>query len=167
METEAAGGSIVTHNQERVKVAFRVNGGADLLMESLYALPVGVDMFCLDNSPFYAYGVSFADIVYAPISDGTATFLKVVEHRGHSTYRVRLPVGQDHKGFLDRWSELAALGCTFEGSGRSARRLYSIDIAPTVDLNSVYKVLSSGEANGWWEFEEAHYCVPSSVKPSM
>src|SRR5688572_22698495 len=49
------------------KVLFRVrneDGSADV--ETLWATSLGADNYKLDNSPFYAYGVSWEDVVHAP-----------------------------------------------------------------------------------------------------
>jgi hypothetical protein len=51
------------------KVLFRVideEGGTDV--ETLWATHLGADAYKLDNSPFYAYGVSWEDVVSAPFN---------------------------------------------------------------------------------------------------
>lgn len=72
------------------KVVFRVpdhEGGASV--ETLWAAPIGNDYYKLDNSPFYAYGVSWQDTVWAPFDarEGMATFQSVVTRSGHRTIR--------------------------------------------------------------------------------
>ena len=144
-------------DQSNVTVTFPQNVNGQGFVENLHAVPLGHDLYCVDNSPFYIYGVSLADIVHAPINEGRPVFLKVIEHRGHSTYRVRLPTGQNHHDFTRHWKVLEQLGCSFEGSEASTRRLYSIDVPPDADILPVYKVLEDGEEAGWWAFEEVHY----------
>ena len=40
-------------------------------VETLWAVPVGENLYRLDNSPFFAYRVSWEDVVHAePDSDG-------------------------------------------------------------------------------------------------
>jgi len=73
------------------KVLFRVpeeNGSAQV--ETLWATALGYDEYKLDNSPFYAYSVSWEDIVYAPFneSEGFPTFERVVKKSGHRTIRI-------------------------------------------------------------------------------
>lgn len=148
----------MSNHQDRVLVAFLVEQNGEVFYERLHAQPLGQDLYCLDNSPFYVYGVSFADVVFAPCVDGVPTFNGIVGRRGHSTYRVRLPVGLGHNTFLARWPDFQKLGCTFEGSGANARRHYSIDVPPGVDVLAVYGLLEEGEACGAWVFEEANYC---------
>ena len=145
-----------------VTISFLSDSEGKILVENMHAVLVGEDLYCLDNSPFYVYGVSFGDIVYAPMNDGRPVFSKVKEHRGHSTYRVRLPVGKSHSDFAQHWQSLEQLGCTFEGSGVSAQRLYAIDVPPSSDVAAIYKILEDGEYAGWWKFEEAHFCNQKS-----
>jgi hypothetical protein len=145
-----------------VIVSFEIETGAGKVAENLHAIDMGDDLYCLDNSPFYAYGVSFCDIVLAPKVEGVRKFVRVARYQGHSTYRLRLPAGLGHESFLKHWAAIANLGCSFEGFGAHARRLYTIDVPPDVDLPAVYRELERGEENGWWNFEEAHYCDPAS-----
>src|SRR5687767_10444557 len=138
---KAAGEAIVTNESDRVFVSFLVEKDGEEFHERLHARPLENDLYCLDNSPFYAYGVSFGDIVFAPMVGGVPTYKRTATRRGHSTYRVRLPVGHGHDAFLARWPYLEKLGCTFEGSGADAARLYSIDVPPNADVHAVYALL--------------------------
>ena len=78
-------------NTPNAKVLFRVpesDGSANV--ETLWAYDLGGDHYKLDNSPFYAYGVSWGDTVFAPHDDaeGFPTFHSVVSKSGHRTLRV-------------------------------------------------------------------------------
>ena len=73
------------------KVLFRVpgeDGGATV--ETLWAVPLGNDLYQLDNSPFFAYGVSWQDVVLAPQDpqEQMPTFQSVAERSGNRTVRV-------------------------------------------------------------------------------
>ncbi len=59
-------------------------------VETLWATPVGRDRYKLDNSPFYAYGVSWQDVIEArPEREGDLpTLVRVVEKSGNRTIRV-------------------------------------------------------------------------------
>jgi hypothetical protein len=126
----------------------------------MHAVAEGGDCYVLDNSPFYAFGISFGDVFSALQKDGELVFSAVIARGGHSTYRVRLPAGCEHAYFLENWIELEQLGCTFEGSSANAERLYAIDIPPGIDVTKVYRVLEEKEQQGIWFFEEAHYFDP-------
>lgn len=141
-----------------VSIRFPVEGAE---VEVMHAIRRADGLFILDNSPFHAYGVSFGDVFSAVESEeGGVVFSKVVERGGHSTYRVRLREGEGHDFFIQHWSALGEIGCTYEGSGLADRRLYSIDIPPSVSVDKVYALLEQGEQDGVWEFEEAHYSQP-------
>jgi hypothetical protein len=56
---KAAGEAIVTNESDRVFVSFLVEKDGEEFHERLHARPLENDLYCLDNSPFYAYGVSF------------------------------------------------------------------------------------------------------------
>jgi len=73
------------------KVLFRVprdDGTAEV--ETLWATELGNDEYKIDNSPFYAYSVSWQDIVYAPFDpiEERPTFQRVVRKSGNRTVRV-------------------------------------------------------------------------------
>lgn len=126
--------------------------------ENLHGVFVADERYALDNSPFYVYGVSLGDVVTVREWNGRLLFESVAERGGHSTYRVKLPLGADHEHFERYWPKLATLGCSYEGSSANERRLYSIDIPPGVDVGAAYAVLDEYERAGAWEFEEVHYC---------
>src|SRR4051794_33172617 len=84
-------------------------------VETLWATNVGDNRYRLDNTPWYAYGVSWKDIVEArPDDDGQLQFQRVVVKSGHRTVRIRAEVP-----FSDEWlSRLVEHGVTFEGANR-------------------------------------------------
>src|SRR5258708_3911954 len=102
-----------------VKVHFELNpadchghGG-----EFMWAAPAGDDVtgderFQIRNSPFYARGIAFNDIVQAAPTDQARVFEfeKVIERSGHSTYM--LLVEPDHPDFETRWAALKDRGCS-------------------------------------------------------
>jgi Domain of unknown function (DUF4265) len=120
--------------------------------ERLWAEPLGKDRFRLDNSPFYVFGVSYADIVLGAEVEGQILFRGVVIRGGHSTYRLRL---QSHdlsaRSFVQAWTPLQTLGCSFEGGP-----VLSVDVPPSADIHAVYELLQAGEAASVWDFEEGH-----------
>jgi hypothetical protein len=58
--------------------------------DAQWATHVGAENCKLDNSPFYAYGVSWEDVVSAPFSsdEGHPTFERVASKSGDRTVRV-------------------------------------------------------------------------------
>jgi hypothetical protein len=143
------------HSQEKMeRVAFRLkrddDGYPPADWEHLWARPVGDSMFKLDNTPFFARGVSYGDIVLVELREGMHVFDRVVRPSGHSTLRVILfkPELVD-----DLRSQLRALGSQTELSHIPG--LIAVDVPPSVDLARVKALLAAGEAAGDWEYEEA------------
>jgi len=134
-----------------VKVELR---GEDGEVETLWAFDLGNGRYKLDNTPWYAYGVSTGDVIEAAPEDhaGFPVFKAVVEKSGYRT--VRITAASD---FTDEFfEEIKALGCSFEGANR---RYVAIDVPPSVELWSVAEFLT--ERGIRWEhadptWEELH-----------
>ena len=138
------------------KVLVRVaesDGSANV--ETLWAHDLGGDRYRLDNSPFYVYGVSAEDTVFAPHDDteGFPTFRSVVSKSGNRTVRVIFdpPVvtGNESDSVLQG---LVALGCDFEGANP---RYVVVNVPPRVNLRAVVRYLVEREAN--WEHADPTY----------
>jgi hypothetical protein len=137
-------------NDPMAKVLFRVpddDGGSTV--ETLWAVPLGDDRFTLDNSPFYAYGVSWQDTVYAPVDpqEQFPTFLSVVTKSGNRTIRVIFDPPISSGNVSDEVVQgLLALGCTYEGVNPG---YISVNIPPAVELQQVRSFLIERAAQ--WE----------------
>lgn len=136
------------------RVSFRRESGE---LETLWGEQISQNVFRLDNSPFYIFGISLADCVRAHPDErsGAYVFDEVVRHSGHSTYRIysEHEFSESDPAFAAWWNRLSAFGCSYEGHHGF---LLSIDVPPTADIFAVYAVLEEGEAAGVWEFEEGH-----------
>jgi len=145
-------------SQPNAKVLFRVpneDGSADI--ETLWATHVGADNYQLDNSPFYAYGVSWEDIVSAPFSpeEGHFTFERVVSKSGNRTVRVFFELAIATGNESDRLLEgLVALGCSYEGA---TRKYVSVNVPPGIELDVVRSYLI--EHNATWEHADPTYAA--------
>ena len=134
------------------KVLFRVpedDGSANV--ETLWATSLGEDEYKLDNSPFYAYSVSWEDVVYAPYdpNEKRAIFQRVLKKSGNRTVRVVFDATAEDGESPDEVLEgLLAIGCTYEGANR---RYLSINIPPGVQLQDVRAFLIAKNA----QFEHA------------
>jgi hypothetical protein len=134
---------------DMVKVALIDDDGD---VETLWAKPLGGELYQLDNVPFYAYGVSWLDVVEAPPDTrGLPTFRRVAEKSGHRTVRVRLddtraPEAKPHLEILGK------LGCTYEGLATS---LLAVNVPPEASLDDVASYLV--EAGIEWEYADPTY----------
>lgn len=140
------------------KVLFRVideKGGADV--ETLWATHLGADDYKLDNSPFYAYGVSWEDVVSAPFDpeEGFPTFERVVSKSGNRTVRVIFETPIETGNESDRVLQgLVTLGCSYEGANR---KYISVNVPPGVELNVVRTYLIEQKAT--WEHADPTYAA--------
>lgn len=138
------------------KVLFRVESDdGTCQVETLWAHPLGNDQYQLDNSPFYAYSISWNDIVFAPFSEteGFPTFTRTVKKSGHRTVRIMFEEPVEPGGASDLvLQDLIALGCTYEGSKAI---LISVDIPPGADLEGVRDRLVRSCVN--WEHADPTY----------
>src|SRR5688500_6522888 len=132
------------------KVLFRIpndDGSSDV--ETMWATHLGEDKYRLDNSPFWAYGVSWEDVVLAPFSEeeGHPTFQRVVSKSGNRTVRVVLePLLEDGNESDMLVKGLVALGCSYEGA---SRRYISVNVPASVPLGEVRNYLIEQDAT--WE----------------
>ena len=139
--------------------------GPDGEVETLWATPVAPDQYQLENSPFFAYGVSWLDIVEAHrTGDGEfPVFTRVVQPSGHRTLRLILKPGADKaaasQAVLDR---LNALGASYEGYNS---RYLAIDIPPRVALAPITEYLT-GTGQQWEYVNPTYEQVHGSQQPS-
>jgi hypothetical protein len=135
---------------------FRVpddEGGATV--ETLWAIPLGEDRYRLDNSPFYAYGVSWQDIVLAPIDaqEGLPAFQSVLARSGNRTVRVIFDPPVSPGNSSDQVLQgLVALGCSYEGANPG---YMSVNIPAGVELQEVRSYLVQNDAQ--WEHADPTY----------
>lgn len=143
-------------SEPAAKVLFRVpddDGGANV--ETLWAVPLGNDLYKLDNSPFYAYGVSWQDTVLAPMDpqEQFPTFHSVVERSGNRTIRILfdLPVapGNASDNVLQG---LVTLGCSYEGANP---KYIVINVPHAVALTEVRSYLIDHDVQ--WEHADPTY----------
>jgi len=128
----------MSKHSEMSKVLFRVqetDGSANV--ETLWATPLGEDRYQLDNSPFYAYSVSWRDIVYAPFDpqEQFPTFQRVLSKSGHRTIRIIFErATEGNSASEDVLEQLVTLGCSYEGATET---YVCVDIPPGVELENV------------------------------
>jgi Domain of unknown function (DUF4265) len=139
-----------------VKITFPLELGAwhGFATERMWAQKVSDNRYRLRNSPYFARGVSFEDVVFAELDPQEELIFTGVSLRsGHSTYRIVLKFELDSLQFREHWAPLEKDGCTFEGA---REKLLAVDVPPRADIYGVYALLQRGENAGAWEFEEGH-----------
>jgi hypothetical protein len=145
----------VRRERDLEKVLFQLDPGAwhGSATEMLWAERVDQQRFRLRNVPFFVFGVSVEDVVFARPAEGIYEFEGVSIRGGHSTYRIITRAAGSAESFEQKWQVLEQLGCTYEqGPGR----LRAVDVPPRANIYKVYELLEQGEHEGVWEFEEGH-----------
>lgn len=125
--------------------------------ETLWATPVGPSVYRLENSPFYAKGFSYLDIVVAEFvaAEGFPVVQCVLQASGRSTYTLWVIAGVDDNGmFAKYWQPIEDLGCTFEGAHS---KLLSVDVPSLADVSKALSLMQLGEDAGVWYFQEQNY----------
>jgi hypothetical protein len=136
-----------------VKVRLRGPDAEDV--ETLWAMPVDANLYRLDNSPFFAYGVSWQDIIEAkPGEDRFLEYIRCVKKSGNRTLRV---IFQDYRSDDQPAQEvlqgLKSLGCSYEGM---QPKMISINVPAKVDLGTVTDFLTE-QSGLQWEYADPTY----------
>ena len=134
-------------SKNQVKIRIQNSQGAT---ETVWAKPLGNNKYILDNLPFFAYGLSWQDLVEAcPDSDGVLEFKKIVEKSGHKTVRVINVEGEISNDFMEL---ITSIGCGIEGA---TRKFIAIDIPEDVEVDKVIDVVANSGYE--WEYADPTY----------
>jgi Domain of unknown function (DUF4265) len=134
--------------------------------ETLWASPiVGTEWrnFRIMNSPFFARGISYRDIVKASALDNDfiVDFNEVVERGGHSTYMILFEPTEARVGSY--WNMLEKSGCSYESTSIKLsigqRSLYSVDVPPSADIYEIHEILERGKRDAVWIFQKGYACL--------
>lgn len=121
--------------------------------ESMWVTRLDSGLYKIENSPFFARGISYEDIVEVKQRDGVNIFIRTVAPSGRSTYRIILDEDTSGAQFERFWKPLEAEGCTYE-HGDFGYIMYSVDVPKETDVQKVFNLLSDGVSQEVWDFEE-------------
>jgi hypothetical protein len=113
------------------------------------------NLYQLENSPFFAIGLSWEDTIEAkPGESGVLEYKQCVKKSGNRTLRIMFEefrLNEDPaQHILNRLSEM---GASYEGM---QPRLVSLNVPPEVNLASVTDYLS-GQSGIQWEYADPTY----------
>jgi len=120
-------------------------------VEFPWADDLGGNKYQLKNFPFYAYGISYDDIVEADLKysdDPYPYMIRVLEKFGHKTLRIILEESikeSEHSNKILK--EISEMGCGYEGT--NGEKYFVINVQPHCDFWSVCNYLTEKEIN--WE----------------
>jgi hypothetical protein len=133
----------VSHQETLVRIKIDLPGGEPYHAETLWALPVGGELYELRNSPFYAFDLNWGDTVRChAVEDELPTAREVVRRSGHKTLRILFDetLSEDR-----RQSLLGGLDEMSANHEHAVGRLYAIDVRPEADYQAVCDFLFSLE----------------------
>ena len=120
--------------------------------ESMWAEPLGDNLYQIENVPFYAYGLNFHDIVRAipESADRQPEILEVIKPGGHRTFRVffKKHISRDQQE--EYLNSLAPLAISYE---RANDIYFSLDMQPSGDYQAVFDRLEELEQENVLGFE--------------
>lgn len=113
--------------------------------ESLWALPLGDDLYEIRNTPFHAYGLNWGDVVKAYSDDPELKpeVREVVGKSGNRTLRVIFEEELNQERQDEILSSLQYLDLSWE---RANDRFVAIDVHPSSDYQAV--------CDKFWELEK-------------
>jgi hypothetical protein len=120
--------------------------------ESIWAKPLGKDEYELRNSPFYAYGLNWGDIVLAISAEPDLKPLvrKVVRPSGNRTLRVFFGDNLSRESQNEYLDGLKDLGLSYE---RATGHLVALDVEANGDYDAICDELWKLEKEGVLQYE--------------
>jgi len=157
----------MTSSDNLVKVLVEIPNHWAKSGESIWAKPLASDLYEIHNTPFYAYGLNYLDVVHAKSDDPKKkpVVTRLERRSGRRTLRVLF------EDFVERSQRLLILkrldqhGVTWEGS---EYRLFALDIPPDGNYQAVCDLLWAWEQDGLLQYETCEERVEGSFddKPS-
>lgn len=131
------------------------NHWAEHRTETLWARRVGDDLYELESIPFFAYGLSYRDVVRA-----TPVVEEVVRPSGHTTVRVVFRRDDEpRERRLALLAELSLMKISYESWGDS---FFALDVAPDGDVEALLDRLAWLEKRDVLGFETCEARVRGS-----
>jgi len=150
--------SMVDEEQSLTKVHIDLPNHWAIDGESLWALPLGEDLYEIRNTPFHAYAINWGDIVRAPVdSDQIPQVQEVVKRSRHETLRVLFNSAVDQNTRDSILSSLQTLELSWEDCDD---RFVALDVPPSANYDAVYDKLCEFQRDNVLGFETCEARVP-------
>lgn len=120
--------------------------------ESMWATPMGEELYRLENVPFYAYGLNYHDIVRAT-SDSDELIpeiIRLIEPSGYRTFRMFFQKQIDSDQRQETFDTLAELSVYYE---RATNNFFSLNMSPEGNYEAVNDKLEQLVQQNILEFE--------------
>lgn len=129
--------------------------------ESMWAEPLGNDLYKIENIPFYAYGLNFHDVVRATAdSDELKPEIReLVEPSGHRTFRVFFEKHLERSEQEEVLNSMKDLTISYE---RANSTYFALDMKPEGNYQVVFDRLDELEQQNILGFETCEARVEGS-----
>ena len=134
----------------------RLVGSRPSDIETLWATPLGADLYRLENSPFFAYGISWQDVIEAKrhSESDVPEFVRRVRKSGNRTLRVIFENSRLAEPTAQTvLRELQRLGCSYEGM---QPHLVAVNVPPEARIEEVTGYLAA-QPQLQWEYADPTY----------
>ena len=143
--------------QAKIGIETSYEDSDEVDVEFPWADHLGENRYQIKNFPFYAYGVSFDDIVEAEVKyddDPYPYLTKVVEKSGHRTIRIMLDESvKESERSMGVLNHLSSMDCGYEGT--NGEKYFVINVQPHCDYDAVRDYLN--DENIQWEYADPTY----------
>jgi|SRR5215204_1087771 len=120
--------------------------------ESVWAKGLGNDEYELRNTPFYAYGLNWGDVVLTitPDPEQIPQVQKVLRPSGNRTLRIFFAKDMNRESQVEQLDRLKAYGLSYE---RATETLIALDVDSNSDYDTICNELWNLEQLGILEYE--------------
>ena len=146
-------------NENQQRISFKLeqdeNGYPPDKWEVLWASESGDGLYCVDNIPFFVYGISGGDLISASGEGDRLVFRELVSASSNTVFRLYLSNADEMQPVRD---SLRALGCESELS--HLPKLVAVEVPAEVKFEPIADFLEKGEENGRWRYDEGVFRHP-------
>ncbi len=136
--------------------------------ESMWAKPLGNNLFEIRNAPFYAYGLNWGDVVRAESAESNLKpeVLEVLKPSGNKTLRIYFAEKIDENAQTTYLKTLKQFKISYE---RANDNLVALDVEPNADYDALCNKLWESEQKGILEYETCESRVQNGfdVEPEV
>lgn len=142
-------------SDEKVKIKIMLPGSDwyTYRAETVWATPLGDNLYRIENPPFFADNISYHDIVFAVDYEGKLLFKSVRQRSGHSTYRVMPAKDVSFAALIEYIEVLKQLGCTY---AILQDHQLALDVPIAGAVAKADELLDKGEKDGILVYESSH-----------
>ncbi|HWB27201.1 MAG TPA: DUF4265 domain-containing protein [Chitinophagaceae bacterium] len=142
-------------NMVQVKIMLPENDWYSFKAETIWATPLGDNLYRVENPPFFADNISYLDVVFAwhDTERNWLIFKSVRQRSGNSTFRIILGDDSTYETFCAGIAPALEMGCTYENI---KNHQFALNVPAGVDIKSVTGILNKGQTAGVWYFEPSH-----------